>query len=40
MDFALGRQLIDAYHSGGDEVDSTAGSRAEGNNSGEKYLQS
>ena len=23
MDFALGRQLIDAYHSGGDEVDST-----------------
>lgn len=32
MDFALGGQFLDPYHSGGDEVDSPEGSRAEEEN--------
>lgn len=38
MDFALGRQFLDPYHSGGDEVDSPEGSRAEEENVGVTVL--
>ena len=38
MDFALERQFLDPYHSGGDEVDSPEGSRAEEENVGVKVL--